>query len=72
MVEKGILEDGKSPIWGFGFERMRQDELGRGGTSQPCDGAESGSRRDGLSPFANEETEAKRDYVFEGRIDIDQ
>jgi hypothetical protein len=26
LVEKDILEDGKSPIWEFGFERMRQEE----------------------------------------------
>lgn len=33
MVEKGILEDGKSPVWEFGFEKMRQAESGQRGAS---------------------------------------
>lgn len=33
LVEKGVLDDGKSPIWEFGFEGMRQDESGQRGCS---------------------------------------
>lgn len=33
LVEKGIPEDGESPVWEFRFERMRQGESGQRGAS---------------------------------------